>query len=548
MADHGAGTVPTNKGPVVAVVAIMVAGALLRLIGIDHGLPFIYDPDEPDFVERAFRMLESGDFNPHWFGHPGSTTIYLNALLFTAYGAIGIAAGWFASATAVAAAFHAEPSTFYLLARCLTWLAAVGSIMLTWRIAWRTVGAGFALFAIALLAIAPLHVTLSRAARPDMLMTFLMLASACFALRIAQDGRWRDYLGAGLLLGLAAATKYPALTLGLVIVVAHVLRQLAQQRPFWAEATRLMAAGGATLCGAFLGSPFLFLDARTALGNIVGEARSYHLSGTSQGVLHSLGWYLSEPLGASLGTIGLALAALGGWAALRRRNREALLLLAFTVVFLVFISSLPLRWERWALPLVPSLAILAALGLRELWSMARGIGTNALHTAALSAIVVVTLAMPASEALSWTRALAATETRTLARQWILQHVAPGSAILAEAYTPHLPKGRYRLYTVDGRRIWRLDGTERIHVVPRGIIGTLAEAEMIDRAGIDYVVLANHYDRRLWEKDRYPHELAIYEDIMSRHELVYEVWPEAGKAAGLVVRIYRVVPSHNNPAG
>ena len=42
--------------------------------------PYFYDPDEPLFVIKAVELLTDGTLNPRWFGHPGTTTIYLTSL------------------------------------------------------------------------------------------------------------------------------------------------------------------------------------------------------------------------------------------------------------------------------------------------------------------------------------------------------------------------------------------------------------------------------------------------------------------------------------
>src|SRR5437868_6505920 len=61
--------------------AILGLAVVLRLYQIGFGLPGLYDPDEPLFIVMGAGLLTRGTLNPHWFGHPGSTTIYLTALI-----------------------------------------------------------------------------------------------------------------------------------------------------------------------------------------------------------------------------------------------------------------------------------------------------------------------------------------------------------------------------------------------------------------------------------------------------------------------------------
>ncbi len=525
---------------VLAGLGICAAGLLLRVIGLDFGLPFIYDPDEPDFVGRAWQMVTTGDLNPHWFGHPGTTVMYAFAGVFKGYSALA-----FPDLAAASTAFLTEPSRFYLLARVVIVLLAFGTLVLTWQLARRVAGDTAALVAAALLAVAPLHVQYSRLARPDLLMSFLLLASVLCALQIAREGRWRDYLAAGFLLGLAIATKYPAVIAAPAIVLAHALQQLNQGRPVWARVERLFGAGGATVAGAFVGSPYLFLEWRLVLENVVKEARPYHLGGTSDGFLSTLWWYLDGTLIANLGVVGLLLAALGAGLAVARvfrregrssDDRGALLVLTFPLLFIPFIASLSLRWDRWLLPALPFLCVLAALGFREVAALVRHPG---LARAISVAVALLAISLPAVDAVLWTRAVAQPDTRTLAYHWLLENVPADSRVLVEAYSPQLPADRFRLYVVSQGFIDPLEGGQRQYPVPTGIIGTLRNPALVGQARIDYLLLADHYDRRLSEPRRYARQIAVYEELMSTSQLLYQAEPSQGHAAGLTVRVYKV---------
>ena len=64
-----------------ALAIILLVALAWRLHNIGFGLPSLYDPDEPIFMIKALELLTNGTLNPKWFGHPGSTTIYLLALI-----------------------------------------------------------------------------------------------------------------------------------------------------------------------------------------------------------------------------------------------------------------------------------------------------------------------------------------------------------------------------------------------------------------------------------------------------------------------------------
>ena len=82
----------------------------LRLNGIQFGLPFLYNPDERDFINPAVNMLATGDLAPFSYGHPGSFVMYCLLVLF----ALGFAGAWclgrIESVSQLRELFQAEPT------------------------------------------------------------------------------------------------------------------------------------------------------------------------------------------------------------------------------------------------------------------------------------------------------------------------------------------------------------------------------------------------------------------------------------------------------
>jgi hypothetical protein len=62
--------------PVLAMLLALVAfSGVAHLSALHRDLP-LQEPDESAFVRPAVRIAATGDLNPQWFGHPGSTVIY----------------------------------------------------------------------------------------------------------------------------------------------------------------------------------------------------------------------------------------------------------------------------------------------------------------------------------------------------------------------------------------------------------------------------------------------------------------------------------------
>lgn len=67
---------------------VILTATGLGFAGIKKNLPFAPEADESGFVGRAVDIVATGDPNPDWLGHPGSTVIYPLAGAYSAYYAI----------------------------------------------------------------------------------------------------------------------------------------------------------------------------------------------------------------------------------------------------------------------------------------------------------------------------------------------------------------------------------------------------------------------------------------------------------------------------
>jgi hypothetical protein len=114
---------------VFAIFPILILGAALRLMGIDHDLPFQYDPDEPIFVGGAIRMLYNRDMDPQWYGAPASTTMDLLAASYTAMYAAGRVSGEFRNPRDFRNYFHSHPTPFILAGRLISFIAGTALIL-----------------------------------------------------------------------------------------------------------------------------------------------------------------------------------------------------------------------------------------------------------------------------------------------------------------------------------------------------------------------------------------------------------------------------------
>jgi 4-amino-4-deoxy-L-arabinose transferase-like glycosyltransferase len=529
--------------PVVSAATILLItliGILLRLYGINFGLPFLYDPDEPEFVNRAATLLASRDLNPHWFGHPGTTVIYLLAILYGFVYAGGFVIGVFENSRQFADIYYSNPTVFYITGRLFVAFFGVASIGLLYVIASRIFNKNTGLIAAAIFAINPLHVYLSKLIRTDVLMTFLVLLVFWCCLEIIKKGSWRNYLLAGFFTGLAVATKYPAVVISLVILMAYVLS--CPRDSF----SKLVASGGSSLVGAFVASPYLFLDYRQMLEDVLFEASPSHLGADGEGFIYNLVWYVQNPLFNSLTLIGMLLAASGIILCIRSKEKDKLLLIIFPLIFLISISLLNLRWTRWIVPVIPFLCIFIARAFYWIIGMVEQRLNSWIGNIAGFAILLALVTQPLKTSLVSAHEMAGNDTRTMAREWVLENIPSGSNLLVERYTPHLPVNSYTFFMVNGdKHLLQIDsaGVRNSVFTPEYTpIGKLSNLEEIQVNNIEYVLLSNFYDRYLNEKDRFPEYYAVsqkYEQLMAMGTKICEIKPVPGKVRGPIIRIFKI---------
>jgi hypothetical protein len=306
--------------------ALVLGGGLaLRLWGVQQGLPYVYNTDEGDhFVPRAVTMFQDGSLNPHYFANPPAFT-YLLHYLFDA---------WYGGREGVLRAFQLHPADVYTLARVAAALLGVCALWLLYATGARLLGRGVGLLAAAIEAVAFLPVFYAHLALNDVPTLAPLTLSLLGSAGVLRKGRTRDYLIAGVGLGLACASKYTAGIVVLCLLAAAVARALdADAGARSGVVGRLLLAGAGALLAFLVANPYALLDYASFHRELVHQST---LSAEGQGKLGApktggLAYYLWS-LTWGLGWAP-ALAALGGavviWRARPRRQMSTSLSWAY---------------------------------------------------------------------------------------------------------------------------------------------------------------------------------------------------------------------------
>jgi 4-amino-4-deoxy-L-arabinose transferase-like glycosyltransferase len=460
---------------------VLAVALAVRLWGIGWQLPAALYFDEMKYVERAGATVR---------GQPRETVDFRNPTLFrhfleVEYRLVGLfhpdAAGRPLAVFQLAAA-RVTSAVFGAVACLLTGLAAA-------RLATRAlpgpgsdwVGPAAGL----ILALAPLHVHLSHYAVNDAPASLLLATGLLFGARALVSPNSRDFLAAGVLAGLAAATKY---NFGVVValpVVAAVgnltpLFSLTPRPPLPAESApppaplpsaeergnrltghpspasrerglHLLLTLGGFAVGMLVGMPEVVLSPVTVLAGIAEQARlgTQRWNGQSPDPI----WLLyGEALVRGLGWPVLAM-ALAGIVALGQRDRLALAgLLSVPVAYLAIMLRQELFFARFALPLLLPLVMLAGVGTGALASVLVPSMGGRRGTALVVAGLVTVLLPAAWTTVQHNRLATTTDTRILAQRWLDENAAGARAVtevygLPISWTGGAPPSGYRLQRV-----------------------------------------------------------------------------------------------------
>ncbi len=344
------------------IAAILIGGFILRLIGIGVGLPDSPDPREIIIAQDVLNLIHLTAI-PQIYNWPGTVWFYLIALIGKLLSLGGL---------------HLTEARVILLARSVNVLLSTATLWFTYCIGMRCYSRRIGQIAAGLLAVAMLHATNeSRFALVDIPATFCV---TLFLWRVARSRSTSNTLTfqtavwLGVIAGLGFAVKFT------IVFVGFALLCFIRSEGFYKKLATVIGVSALTFT---LLCPYWLIDLVSPEWNLFFEDFWYEVTHYHQGhfgliATGDAGWlqrftYLWPLLKWGM---GLPLTLLGTFGVLRSLislRREVgiyptyeMSLLAFVILYLLFIGAHKVKFARHLLILYPALTVFAAAAVGHL--------------------------------------------------------------------------------------------------------------------------------------------------------------------------------------
>ena len=337
--------------------ALFGVAIALRFHQLDRGLRHEPEYDERIFVENALGMASRGDWDHKFYEYPG-LLLWVLRIILSALGAFG--------------------SDAYFVSRVLSALASAAVVALVFVAGSRWVSERAGFVAALMLTVSPIDIETVHMMRPDTIIAPLLFLTLALEAPGSVNGFRRSAWAMGTI---ATAVKFSA-----ALVFVPLLAGALMARVEW---RRIVAMSLGALALVVLLSPYTFLG---GLDSIMGMRTQlqYHYAAPSSVSFASLLWrFLADMPARALSVPGIALVLWGALVSLRTRSRWTLAWVLFPVTWILVFSSTGIRRDRFIVPVLGALCLLAAIGFEDLFRRKRIVAVAvAVSALALPSLVV----------------------------------------------------------------------------------------------------------------------------------------------------------------
>lgn len=460
-----------------ALLAVLLMAAVPRVRLVREHSPYPLHEDEALITRRAGRILMTGDLNPHFFKYP-SLPIYATAVgLGLGYlwdG--GQAKGMEPREVGRTSQPYYEREGVMLATRML--FALLSLLPLFWI---GRMGAK-AFKEPAMLFLGPLILGLSSRylmqswtyINVDLVGTIVCTGALTYCVATwKKDSLLHRAILPGLLTGMAVGSKYYLGLVGLPFAIAIFFHP----RKSWLKHTLFIALF--TAAGFLISTPYSLLDREHFVEQLVFEINHYsegHQGAEEEPGLPQLMYYLGR-IQDEFGWLNAALCVIGIGYGMKRHRRESILILAFPLALLLFLSTQRVHFIRNLLGLYAIYPVFVALGAVALWRMIGG-GHAQRGRSVATAVALFALWLPLQPWARMTRGWRQLEdSRRLALDWVDENAQRGRMVIIASelqMDPRPLKGRYSVLVEPLSKFLRPgmihkyngEGLDPLFIVPR----------------------------------------------------------------------------------
>jgi 4-amino-4-deoxy-L-arabinose transferase-like glycosyltransferase len=430
-----------GRGPLFLLVSITAIAAAVRFYGLGWGAPYYHF-----HIDEHFVFLGALAIRDDFFGAADSSKFFMYSPL-PMYMLIAVMELFERIAHPLNLAMKEDGIRFMLMGRSISAALGTATIPLVYAIGSRISGRVAGMIAAILTAAGVLHLRDSHFFSVDASLTFFSILAWFFMVDVVKRGTTRAYVAAGVATGAALACKYSAAFLLPITLVAHLC---APGRPArtasWRDWTKWLlkgaVPGSAAVATFLLLDPFVWLEFNKFVAG-VRELVTRPMSGEIIAIWGAqftdiqprLFWF-TNILWWGLGPAFEIWALAGILWLLWRRDRLALIAAAFPVIYYIVAGRTILPFARYAVPLVPSLAVVAGVFSADL--LRRGPAWRRLGAAGTTLVVAATVLYAAA----YMNIFIKPDARLTASEYLRHHVPEGSRILVEPSHNIPPMGAY----------------------------------------------------------------------------------------------------------
>jgi 4-amino-4-deoxy-L-arabinose transferase-like glycosyltransferase len=420
---------------------IVAAGGCLRFYNVGWGAPYYHFHIDEHIVfagaDTMTRSMREAAMSPKFFMYsPGP--MYLLLTVRKIYEAV--------TAHPLVLDVPRDEVTFMVMGRLLSAAFGTATILVVYGIGRRIAGPPAGLLAAALTAFGVMHLRESHFFTVDIPMTFFSALALYLVLPVLDGGiTWRRDLAVGAAFAAALLSKYTAIFLAPVIGLAYILAGPMTIAGVVKRAVRACVPGVVAL-GLFLAADplpiFYYEKFRTDIRDwvtapLTGLWKPIWTAQFADVTSPHLFWFtnlLWWGLGPAFEIVGLAGVVWLFW----KRQRAAAVAGTFAISYYVFAANTITPFARYAVPLVPALAVAAGVfGADLLGGPKRKLGL------ALNGITIGTTAL---WAFAYLHVFVAPDVRLTASNWVMHHVPEGAKVLIEPSQNMVPFGDYLNHT------------------------------------------------------------------------------------------------------